>query len=312
MTTARRWVAERFGGPEVLRLVEVDVAEPGPGEVTISVRACGMNPADYKRFAAGDPGRLPVPVGSEVAGVLAAVGPGTAIASGGGAEGDPVLAFRIDGGYATALTVPAADVFAKPDALGFAEAANRLLAGATAAEMLHVSRVAEGETVVVHGASGAVGVSVVQQARRLGARLVGTASERHFDTVRRFGATPVRYGDGLQERLREAAPEGFAVALDTVGTDEAVDVSPALVGDRSRVVTIAAAQRAAAEGIVMIGGMQPSSAAFRDQARAGLIAQAGAGELVVPMAATYPFEEAPRALEVLRGQHPGGKLALVP
>jgi NADPH2:quinone reductase len=310
MPRATKMMAAGYGAPDQVRPYYVDVPDPGPGEVTIDVRAAGMNPADYKAVAGNrgrDEANLPLPIGFEVAGDISAAGPDT-----GFSIGDPVLCFRVRGGYTSAITVPAKDVFAKPDALGFPEAANLLLAGATAAEMLHVARVADGETVVVHGASGAVGVSVLQQARRLGARVVGTASERHFAVVRRFGATPVRYGDGLEDRLREAAPEGFAAALDTVGTDEAVDVSLALVADRSRVVTIAAAQRAAAEGIVMIGGLQPSSAAFRDQARAGLIAQAGAGELVVPMAATYPFEEAPRALEVLRGQHPGGKLALVP
>src|SRR5690348_14631186 len=118
---ARRWVAIEYGEPQaVLREVDVEPSAPGPGEVTIEVRAVGMNPADYKRFAAGDPSELPRPVGFEVAGVLSAVGPdGTTIASGGGAVGDDVLAFRIDGGYATAITVPARDVFAKPPTLGF-------------------------------------------------------------------------------------------------------------------------------------------------------------------------------------------------
>ena len=167
-----------------------------------------MNPADYKGFARGDRASLPRPVGSEVAGVLAALGPDTEIASGGGAVGDEVLAFRIAGGYASAVTVPAADVFAKPAALDFPAAANLLLAGATAAETLQAVKVGAGETILVHGASGAVGVSVLQQARLLGARAVGTASERSFETVRRFGGVPVAYGPGLADRVRAAAPDG--------------------------------------------------------------------------------------------------------
>ena len=118
-------------------------------------------------------------------------------------------------------------MFAKPPGLDHPSAANLLLAGTTAAEMLHVTGVRAGETVVVHGASGAVGVSVLQQARELGVRCVGTASEHNFDTVRRFGGEPVVYGDGLADRLRAAAPDGFAAALDTVGTDEAGDVTSA-------------------------------------------------------------------------------------
>ena len=177
--------------------------------------------------------------------------------------------------------------------------------------MLHVTNVAAGETILVHGASGAVGVSVLQQAKLLGVRAVGTASEKNFDTVRRFGGVPVAYGDGLLDRVREAAPEGIAAALDTVGTDEAVDVSLALV-PRERIVTVAARARASADGFRALGGADPDSAAFRDQVRPRLIRLAADGDLVVPVARTFPFDEAPAALELLRSGHPGGKLALIP
>jgi NADPH:quinone reductase len=312
---ARRWVATGFGGPEVLELVEFEVPRPGPGEVTIEVRAVGMNPADYKRFAPGpnnDESALPLPIGFEVSGVLAALGPDTTIASGRGAVGDSVLAFRLNGAYADRLTVPAKDVFAKPDSLDHPQAANLLLAGTTAAEMLSVTRVAAGDTIVVHGASGAVGVSVLQQARALGIRAIGTAGEHNFDLVRRFGGVPVAYGDGLEQRLRAASPGGFAAALDTVGTDEAVDTSLALVADRDRIVSIAAFARAEAEGYRVIGGTMPTSARFRDVARPRLIELAAGGQLVVPMGRTFPLTEAREALELLRSGHPGGKLALLP
>ena len=109
-----RWVAVGFGGPEVLRQIAVDVPAPGPGEVTVAVRAAGMNPADYKHFGPGqDPALLPLTIGYEAAGVLSAVGPGTEIASGGSRVGDEVVAFQIVGGYASAITVDAADVFAQ-------------------------------------------------------------------------------------------------------------------------------------------------------------------------------------------------------
>jgi NADPH2:quinone reductase len=271
LVQARRWVATDFGGPEVLDLVTVELPPPGPGEVTIEVRAAGMNPADYKGLARGDRASLPRSVGFEVAGVLAALGPDTRIASGGGAVGQEVLAFRIAGGYASAVTVPAADVFAKPAALDFPAAANLLLAGSTAAETLQAVGAAAGETILVHGASGAVGVSVLQQARLLGARAVGTAGERSFETVRRFGGVPVAYGPGLADRVRDAAPEGIAAAIDTVGTDEAVDVSIELVADRDRIVTIAAMGRAGETGIRSVGGRSPDSAAFCAAVRPRLI-----------------------------------------
>jgi NADPH:quinone reductase-like Zn-dependent oxidoreductase len=314
MTNAHAVVAAAYGGPEVLELRQVEVPDPGPGEVTIEVRAAGMNPVDFKLFSGArgaDPEALPLPVGLEVAGVLTAVGPATEIASGGGEVGDEALAFRVRGGYSSALTVPAADVFAKPAALDFPAAANLLLVGGTAADMLRVVPAEAGTTVVIHGASGAVGVSLLQQLAPLGVRAIGTASPVNFDEVRRFGGEPVTYGDGLEGRLRELAPEGFAAAYDCVGTDEAVDVSLALV-EEQRLVTIAAAGRAANEGFEVVGAARPDSAAFRDSNRAALVAMAARGDLVVPVSHTYPLEQAAAALAFLAAEHPGGKLALIP
>lgn len=312
----KHWVAPRFGGSEVLEFVETDVPSPGRGEVTITVRAAGMNPADTKHTRQGDPDDLPVPVGYEVAGVIDALGPATTIASGGGAVGDEVLAFRVNGGWSERITVPAADVFAKPATLGFAEAANLLLAATTAADMIRVSRASGGDTVLVHGAAGAVGVSLLQQLRLLGARVIGTASERNADTVADFGGEWIAYGDGLEHRVRALAGDGdgdrIDVALDCVGTDEAVDVSLALVADRSRIVTIAAFARAAEAGFPAVGGAQAASKAFRDSVRQRLIDLAGAGDLVVPVARTFPLAEARAAAELLESGHPGGKLALLP
>ncbi|WP_299960066.1 NADP-dependent oxidoreductase [uncultured Modestobacter sp.] len=310
---AQHWVATDFGGLDVLDLQEHEVPPPGPGEVTIAVTAAGMNPADAKHVAReGDRSRLPIPIGYEAAGRITAVGPDTEIASGGGEVGDEVLAFRISGGYATEVTVPASAVFARPPSLAPEEAANLLLAGTTAAEMLHVTGVTAGDTVLLHGASGAVGVSVLQQAALLGARVIGTAGEHGADVVRRFGGEPVRYGDGLADRVRALAPDGVSAALDAVGTDEAVDVSLELVADRQRIVTIAAMQRGESAGIRVIGGSMPDSAAYRDSVRAPLVELAAQGRLVVRMARTFPLTQARAALDLLMSGHPGGKLALLP
>ena len=310
---ARVWMAEQWGSPETWTFAERDVPRPGREEVTIRVRAAGVNPADYKHVASERPGLdLPVAIGYEVAGELVELGPDTEIASGGGAPGDHVVAFRIQGGYATELTVPAADVFAKPAALSDEEAANLLLAGSTAAQMLDVTQVGAGDTILVHGASGAVGVSVLQQAAELGARVVGTASEESFARVRRFGGHPVAYGPGLADRVREAAGGPIAAALDTVGTGEAVEVSLELVADRDSIVTIVAADRAKSEGFHAVAGAQPESAAFRDAVRPRLLQLAAEGRLQVPIARTYPLAEAPEALRFLAEGHPGGKIALLP
>lgn len=310
---ARVWMAEQWGSPDTWTFAERELARPRRGEVTIRVRAAGVNPADFKHVASPRPGlELPVPIGYEIAGELVELGPDTEIASGGGAPGDPVVAFRIQGGYATEVTVPAADVFAKPERLPDEEAANLLLAGSTAAQMLDVTRVADGDTILVHGASGAVGVSILQQAAELGAHVVGTASEGSFARVRRFGGHPVAYGPGLADRVRAAANAPIAAVLDTVGTSEAVDVSLELVPDRDRIVTIVAADRARSDGFHAVAGAQSESAAFRDAVRPRLLQLAAEGRLQVPIARTYPLAEAPEALRFLAEGHPGGKIALLP
>jgi len=312
MTTGRQWVATDFGGPEVLQLRDVDVPRPGPGEVTIGIGASGMNPADYKHFAAGqDRSLLPLSVGYEAAGVITSIGPGAEIATGGGASGDEVIAFQILGSYASAITVPASDVFAKPRTLSFAQAANLLLAGTTAAELVATAGLREGDTVLLHGAAGAVGMSVLQQARLIGVRVIGTASQENFSVVEYFGGFPVTYGDGLADRVRRAAPQGIAAVLDTVGSDEAVSTSLDLVEDRRRFVTLTAFGRAAQDGFIAIGASNPASGPFRARARARIVALAAEGKLEVPLAGTFAFEDAQAAVATLAGPHPSGKLALM-
>ena len=154
---------------------------------------------------------------------------------------------------------------------------------------------------------------VLQQATLLGVHTVGTVSPARFDVVRHYGGTPVAYGDGLEARVRAAAPEGIAAALDCIGTDEALAVSLALVTDGDRVVSIVASEaRAEADGFHRIGGAMPASKAYRDSVRAELVELAADGKLDVVVAATYPLEEALAAAAVLAGKHPGGKLALLP
>lgn len=310
---AGHWVARAAGPPESWSFEEHEPAEPGEGEVTIRVRAAGVNPADAKHVAAARPGlEFPVPIGYEVSGELVAIGPGTRIGSGDAGVGAEVVAFRVRGGYATEVTVPAAKVFAKPSTLTHPEAANLLLVGTTAAEMLAVTGATPGETVLLHGASGAVGVSVLQQARLRDVRVIGTASPERSDEVRRFGGDPVPYGPGLVDRVRALADGPVAAALDAVGTDEAIDVSLALVSDRRRIVTIANFARASADGFLAIAGSMPDSARFRDEVRSELLALAQNGDLVVPLARTFPLAEAPAAHRLLATGHPGGKLALIP
>ncbi|MFZ8757275.1 quinone oxidoreductase family protein [Microbacterium sp. HMH0099] len=314
---AMRWTAPQPGPIDGWRFDEVEVAPPGPGEVTIRVHAAGINPADAKHVARARPGAtFPVPIGYELSGEIVAVGPDAVGGSGELAEGDEVVAFRVQGAYATALTVPARDVFAKPSTLSHPEAANLLLAGTTAAEMIQVTRVAEGDTVLLHAASGAVGVSLLQQARALGVTVIGTVgpdAAESADRVRRYGGIPVAYGDGLRDRVAEAAAGApIAAAWDAAGTDEAIDVSLELVADRDRIVTIVDPARAEKDGFLWIAGSRPESTRFRDIARARVLELAASGALEVPVARTYPLADAVEAVRFVMTGHPGGKVALLP
>lgn len=314
---AQQWRAAEPGPIENWTFDEVEVAEPGPGEVTIRVHAAGINPADAKHVAAARPGAVfPVPIGYELSGEITAVGPDAVGGSGPLSLGDEVVAFRVQGAYTTELTVPARDVFAKPAALSHAEAANLLLAGTTAAEMIQVTRAAAGDTVLLHAAAGAVGVSLLQQARALGIRVIGTVgpgSEDSAARVRQFGGIPIAYGDGLGERARDAAGgEPIVAAWDAAGTDEAIDVSLALVEGRDRIVTIVSPQRAESDGILWIAGARPESARFRDIARARVLELAASGALEVPVARTFPLADAVEAVRFVMRGHPGGKVALLP
>ena len=307
---SRRVVAAGYGGPENLEVQEVEVGEPGAGAVRVSVRAAGVNPADVKAYRnEGDPARLPLPLGYEAAGVVAAVGAGTSAS-----VGDEVIVFRTGGAYATDLVVDDSRLTPKPPSLDWPEAGGLMLTGATATHTLVATGVAEGDTVLVHGAAGGVGLMAVQLARLRGARVLGTAGESHHALLRELGAEPVTYGDGLLERVRAVAPEGIDVAIDLVGIDEAMDVSLELVPDRSRIATIANFERAPREGVLLLGGgpgADPGTE-IRDAARADLARLAGTGELRVFVAATYPLDDAASAHRQIATGHTTGKLVLLP
>ena len=309
-------VATAFGGPEVLSPVHHDVPAPGRGQVTVQVRAAGLNPIDHKLYSGAfgtDASTLPMPVGLEVAGVVTAVGEGARGRAGAVSLGDEVIAYPVTGGYADAVTVDASAITPKPASASFEAAAGLMLAGTTAVHGLTAAGIVGGTTVLVHGVAGGVGLSAAQIALADGATVVGTAAERHHESLRARGIVPVAYGDGLAERVRQAAPGGVDAALDCVGTDEAVDVSLALVPVPRLVVTIAAFGRLG-DGITGIGGgpgADPGTE-IRDAARLRLTALVDDGALEVVVARTFPLEQAAEATKLLADGHAGGKVVLLP
>jgi NADPH:quinone reductase len=237
-------------------VVEAEVPPPGRGEVTIEVRAAGANPIDFKLYSGAfgmTPDNLPVRLGFEVAGVITEVRPDAVGPLGPLSVGDEVIAYPTQGGYATAVTVPAKVVVPKPAELSWEQASGCCSSEQPVCTPWQWPRSARGDTVLVHGGSGAVGVLAVQLSLAAGAQVVATASDRNHALLSEVGAVPVTYGPGLPDRVEQAAPAGVNAAIDAVGTDEAIDVSLALVPEPSRIVSIAALHRADT-GITLIGG----------------------------------------------------------
>lgn len=308
----RSVVAEAYGGPEVLALQDIELGPPADGQVLVDVRAAGANPIDYKLYSGqmgDDPARLPLPVGLEVAGVVAAISPGAAGYTGPLTVGDEVIVTNVDGGYADQVLAQASDVGRKPANLSFEQAAGLLLAGETAWHLLTNTRVGTGDTVLIHGASGGVGLMAVQLAVARGAEVIATASPARHDQLRGYGAEPVAYGDGLADRVRAIGT--VDAALDLVGTDEALDTSVELVADRSRIATIAGFARAGDLGIAVLTGADGGQE-IRDGARPELTDLASEGKLEVSVDRVFPLAEAAEAHRYLQTGHARGKVVLVP
>ena len=173
-------VASGYGGPEVLELHDIVLPQPGAGQVLIDVKAAGANAIDYKLYSGhlgNDPDALPMPVGLEVSGVVAAVVPETAGFTGPLNTGDEVIAAGVRGGYAEQLVADAANVGHKPANLSFEQAAGLLVAGSTAWHLLTATTVGAGETVLLHGGAGGVGLLAVQLAVARGAKVIATAGQ---------------------------------------------------------------------------------------------------------------------------------------
>ncbi|ALM16001.1 NADP-dependent oxidoreductase [Mycobacteroides abscessus] len=311
MNMTQAIVATSYGGADVLEFRDITTPGPGPGQVLINVKAAGVNPIDWKLYSGAfgtDPDKLPMRLGLEISGTIAAVGAGVD----GLVPGDDVIAAGQIGGYATRVIAAADQVFKKPASLSFNEAAGFLLTGQTAVHLLEATNVTEGDTVLIHGAAGGVGLLATQLAKARGATVVATASAARHDQLRGYGALPVEYGPGLQERVSAIGP--VDAALDLVGTDEAADVSLALVADKGRIATIAGFGRAASDGFKALGGgpgADPGTE-IRLAARPELIRLAGNGELKVTVDRTYPLSDARQAHEYGQTGHARGKIILLP
>jgi NADPH:quinone reductase-like Zn-dependent oxidoreductase len=292
----------RFGGPEVLELVELTDPHPGPGQIRVAVRAAAVNPIDWKVRSGAMGGDLPQTTGREVAGVVDELGDGVTDV----AAGDRVFGFAAGGGGAAELAL-LADYAPIPPSLDFAEAAGLPVAVETAVRTLDLLGVGAGTTLLVNGASGGVGSAAVQIARARGARVIGTASPNNHEYLRSLGAEPTTYGEGLVERVRELAPGGADAALDAAGGG-ALPALVELAGGTERVVTIADYAGAESTGVRFSGGMGTGRAVHALGEIGELIE---AGQFSPAVAQTFPLAQIAEAHRLSETGHVRGKLVLL-
>ncbi len=290
-----------FGGPEVLEIVELPEPHAGSGQIRIAVRAVGVNPFDWKVRGGAMGGELPQRVGLEVAGVVDELGDGVSDV----AAGDEVFGFPAGGGGA-AESALLEDYAPVPAGLDLVTAAGLPVAVETAVRTLDLLGVAAGQTLVINGASGAVGRAATQLAKARGARVIGTAGEGNQELLRSLGAEPTTYGPGLAQRVRELAPDSVDNALDASGGGALPDLVE-LTGGPENVVTIADYSGAQETGVSFTGGPGTERAfhALRD-----ITPMIEAGAFQLPVAGTYSLDQIAEAHRAGEAGHAPGKLVL--
>jgi NADPH:quinone reductase-like Zn-dependent oxidoreductase len=292
-----------YGGPEVLEWAEAPDPHAGPGQIRIAVRAASVNPIDWKTFAGMMSGGEPLAgigyLGFDAAGVVDEVGEGVP----GISVGDEVLGR----GSATQAEYAVLDSWAaKPASIDWAVAAAAGVAGETAERGLRLLDVKAGDTLFIDGGAGGVGAVTVQMAVARGARVIASAGESNQDYLREIGAIPVRYGEGLAARVREAAGEAVDAVFDVAGKTPIAELI-SLAPNPSQVVSIANFTATEAGARVTGGGAdsQPMHAMAE-------VAELLANNQLVIKVQTFPFERAAEAYRISQDGHVRGKLVLIP
>ncbi len=324
MMMMKAMVLDRFGGPEVLRMAQIERPLAAPGQVVVEVAYASVNPADWKAregwLARYFDYQFPFVVGFDAAGIVAEVGAGVSHVRPGDrvvTPGNQGLGER--GSYAEFVRAAAERVIPLPATVALRDAATLPTAGMTAWQAtLDAAPLGAGSVVVVNGGAGGTGSFAVQLARLAGARVVATCSPRNFAYLRALGADhAIDYREGdLFAALRDWAPAGFDLAVDTVGQGTFTGIVPLM--KRGGVVTpigtlipdepaydLAAA---AAGGVTVI----PTVSSFPEQPRqlAGLVEALAAGRIRTPEITELPLAEAGEAQRRVAAGHVRGKIVL--
>jgi NADPH:quinone reductase-like Zn-dependent oxidoreductase len=299
---------DQYGGIDVLQVVDVPDPVPGPGEVLVRVKATSINPGEAKiRDGALDsmfPATFPSGEGSDLAGVVESVGLEVTTVG----IGDEVIGYSDNrNSHADLVVVAAEQLTPRPPSVPWEVAGSLHVAGVTAWAAVRAVSLSDGDTVVVAGAAGGVGVFAVQLAAVAGATVIGLASESKHGWLRSHDVEPVLYGDGVEDRIRAAAPDGVDAFLDLVGGGY-VELALALGVAPDRIDTIADFEAVSRHGVKGEG----SAAGTGASTLAELAADVANGSLEVPIAATYPLEQVRDAYAELDHGHTLGKIVLLP
>jgi NADPH:quinone reductase-like Zn-dependent oxidoreductase len=297
---------DNYGDVDVLNLVEVPDPEPGAGELLVRVKAAGINPGEAKiRQGLLDhlfPATFPSGEGSDLAGVVERIGDGVDEFK----SGDEVIGYTDKrASHAELVVIEAANATVKPPEVPWEVAGALFVVGATAYAAVGAVDLAPGDTVAVSGAAGGVGTLAVQLAKRAGANVIGLASEGNHQWLREHGVVPVAYGDGVADRIREAAPGGIDAFIDTQGGGY-VELALDLGVKPERIDTIADPGAGAKYGVKLDGNAVGASA----ETLATLAELIARGELEVPIAATYPLDRVRDAYREVEQGHTRGKIVL--
>jgi NADPH:quinone reductase-like Zn-dependent oxidoreductase len=293
-----------YGGPEVLKWAGAPDPHAGPGQIRVAVRAASVNPIDWKIISGAVSRGKPMVgtgyLGADASGVVDQVGEGVTGAS----VGDEVFGL---GRHTQAEYALLGSWAAKPPSIDWAVAAAAGVAGETGERGLRLLEVKAGDTLFVDGGAGGVGAVAVQLALARGAKVIASSSQANLDYLREIGATPVRYGEGVAERVRAAADGQVAAVFDVAGKTP-IEELISLVPQPSQVLSIANFAAAAQAGARVSGG----SADSHPMEALALVADLLARNNLVIKVQTFPFERAAEAYRISQSGHVRGKLVLIP
>ncbi|WP_324678534.1 NADP-dependent oxidoreductase [Hymenobacter sp. GOD-10R] len=308
MPTIKAVQFDDYGDVDVLQVRSVPRPSPKAGEVLLQVKAAGINPGETVVRRGGMPGKLPSGQGVDLAGVVTEVGAGVESFQ----VGDEVLGFcalNARASQAEFAIAPADNLTAKPSTVSWDVAGALFTAGATAYAAVRAVGLAPRDVVAISAATGGVGTIAVQLAKRAGATVLGIAGPSGNDWLTGHGAIPVNYGPTLADRLKAAAPGGRIDAfLDFFGTGYVQLAIHDLGVQPARVNTTIDLAALTAFPVKAHGNLH----AARASVMAELVQLIAAGELEIPIAATYPLDQVRDAFRALEQRHTRGKIVLRP